>query len=255
MELRQRYRGSTDTGGLDEVRRTETDTANHFLVAGSSLAREGRYQEAIEKYEMGLLAQPSNAELQQARQMALGRKEVARLSAEGQREKAVGNFDLAETAFQRAASFDTQNEGLKSELTDLDRVRKGEEQRYVLAAFRSQNPVALNFRDAKLKDALQVVCEPYNLNFVFDKNADNLDVSVSAKNINFEQAFNMVLQAANAGYKVLGPNSIFIYEDTPEKRKQYADLVFQDVPPFHLEGGAHGRDFERLNGDQDARRQ
>ena len=66
----------------------------------------------------------------------------------------------------------------------------------MLAAFRSQNPVAVNFRDAKLKDALQVVCEPYNLNFVFDKNADNLDVSVSARNVNFEQAFNMILQAA-----------------------------------------------------------
>ena len=110
----------------------------------------------------------------------------------------------------------------------------------MLAAFRSQNPVAINFRDAKLKEALQAVCEPYNLNFVFDKNADNLDVSVSARNVNFEQAFNMVLQAANAGYKVLGPNSIFIYEDTPEKKKQYADLVFQDVPSLDLEGRAHG---------------
>ncbi len=231
MELRQRYRGSSDASGLDELRHAETDAATHFLAAGSALAREGRLQEAIENYEMGLLAQPSNAELQQARQTALGRKEVARLSSEGQRAKEVGNFDLAETLFQRAAGFDTQNEGLKRELTDLDRVRKGEEQRYVLAAFRSQNPVAMNFRDAKLKDALQVVCDPYNLNFVFDKNADNLDVSVSAKNINFEQSFNMVLQAANAGYKVLGPNSIFIYEDTPEKRKQYADLYFKT---FHL---------------------
>ena len=41
----------------------------------------------------------------------------------------------------------------------------------------------------------------------------------------------MVLQGANAGYKVLGPNSIFIYEDTPEKKKQYADLYFKT---FHL---------------------
>ena len=172
-----------------------------------------------------------NAELQQARQTAVGRKELARLYTEGQRAKAVGNYDLAETLYQRAASFDGQNEGLKKELTDLDRLKKGEEQRFVLAAFRSQNPVAVNFRDAKLKDALQVVCEPYNLNFVFDKNADNLDVSVSAKNVNFEQAFNMVLQAANAGYKVLGPNSIFIYEDTPDKKKQYADLYFKT---FHL---------------------
>ena len=30
----------------------------------------------------------------------------------------------------------------------------------------------------------------------------------------------MVLQAANAGYKVLGPNLIFIYEDAPEKKKR-----------------------------------
>ena len=231
MELRQRYRGSSDPAGLDELRRGETETAAYFLAAGSALAREGRQQEAVEKYEMGLLAQPANAELQQARQTAVGRKELARLYTEGQRAKSVGNYDLAETLYQRAGSFDTQNEGLKKELTDLDRLKKGEEQRFVLAAFRSQNPVAVNFRDAKLKDALQVVCEPYNLNFVFDKNADNLDVSVSARNVNFEQAFNMLLQAANAGYKVLGPNSIFIYEDTPDKKKQYADLYFKT---FHL---------------------
>ena len=231
MELRQRYRGSTDIAGLDELQRAESGAANYFLTTGVALAHDGRYQEAIEKYEMGLLAQPKNAELQQARQTAAGRKELARLNAEGQRAKSVGNYDLAETLYQRAASFDTQNEDLKNELTDLDRLKKGEEQRYVLAAFRSQNPVAVNFRDAKLKDALQVVCEPYNLNFVFDKNADNLDVSVSARNVNFEQAFNMVLQAANAGYKVLGPNSIFIYENTTDKRKQYADLYFKT---FHL---------------------
>ena len=231
MELRQRYRGSTDIAGLDELQRGESEAASYFLAAGSALAREGHYQEAIEKYDMGLLAQPKNGELQQARQTAAGRNELARLYTEGQRAKAVGNFDLAETLYQRAASFDGENEGLKKELSDLDRLRRGEDQRFVLAAFRSQNPVAVNFRDAKLKDALQVVCEPYNLNFVFDKNADNLDVSVSARNVNFEQAFNMVLQAANAGYKVLGPNSIFIYEDTPEKKKQYADLYFKT---FHL---------------------
>ena len=231
MELRQRYGGSSDPSAVDLLRRGETEAATHFLAAGSALARKRRYQEAVEKFELGLLAQPQNAELQQARQTAAAHKEVGRLYAEGQRAKSVGNYDLAETLYQRAGSFDTQNEGLKKELTDLDRLKKGEEQRFVLAAFRSPNPVAVNFRDAKLKDALQVVCEPYNLNFVFDKNADNLDVSVSARNVNFEQAFNMILQAGNAGYKVLGPNSIFIYEDTPDKKKQYADLYFKT---FHL---------------------
>ena len=231
MELRQRYRGSADVAGLDALGRAESDAAKYFLTGGEALARDQHYQEAIEKYEMGLLAQPKNAELQHARQTALGRKELGRLYAEGQRAKSVGNLDLAETLYQKAVTFDTQNEELKNELLDIDRLRKGEQQRYVLAAFHAQNPVAMNFRDAKLKDVLQVICEPYNLNFVFDRNSDNLDVSVSARDVNFEQAFNMILQASNASYKVLGPNSLFIYESTPEKRKLYADLYFKT---FHL---------------------
>ncbi len=227
LDLRKRYLASSDIAGQQTLSAAEMAAASYFLSAGNALAKQERYQEAIEKYELGLLAQPANAELQQARQTALGRKELSRLYVEAQRAKSVGNLDLAETLFERAASLDSQNTGIKRELVDLDRSKKSEEQRFVLAAFQSPKPLAMNFRDAKLKDALKVVCEPYNLNFVFDKNTDNLDVSVSAKNVTFEQAFNMILRSSNTTYKVLGPNSLFIYEDTPEKRKQYADRYFK----------------------------
>jgi general secretion pathway protein D len=132
---------------------------------------------------------------------------------------------------QRAASIDPENAAVRKELADVARARKSEEQHYVLAAFHSPNPVQVNFREAKLRDALKVLCDPNTLNLVFDKNADNLDVTVSAKNVNFEQAFDMILQSSNAAYKVIGPNSIFIYENTPEKRKQYAEKYFKT---FHL---------------------
>ncbi len=231
LDLRKRYAGTTDADRQRELSGKETETAAYFLTAGSALARQERYQEAIDKYDLGLLAQPANAELQQARQTAFGRKEVSRLYVEAQRAKSVGNLDLAETLFQKAASLDSQNAGVKRELQDIDRTKKNAEQRFVLAAFQSAKPVAINFRDAKLKDALKVLCEPYNLNFVYDKNTDNLDVSVSAKNVSFEQAFNMVLQSSNTAYKVLGPNSLLIYEDTPEKKKQYSDRYFKT---FHL---------------------
>jgi general secretion pathway protein D len=231
LDLRKRYAGTDDISRQQELRKAEGEAANYYLTAGSALARQERYQEAVDRYDLGLLAQPANAELQQARQTALGRKEVSRLYVEAQRAKSVGNIDLAETLFQKAASLDTQNAGLKRELVDIDRSRKNEEQRLVLAAFKSPKPVALNFRDAKLKDALKVLCDPHNLNFVYDKNTEDLSVSVSAKNVGFEQAFNMVLQSSNTSYKVLGPNSLLIYEDTPEKKKQYSDRYFKT---FHL---------------------
>ncbi|ADP71060.1 type II and III secretion system protein [Rhodomicrobium vannielii ATCC 17100] len=231
MELRRRYLGSSDTEGQQELNRAESEAAAYFLAAGSALAKAERYPEAIEKYELGLLAQPTNMDLQRQRQSSVERKEIARLYAEGQQAKMVGNTDLAQTLLQRAATLDAHDPILKKELAELDRSKRGDDQRLVLAAFRSASPVAVNFRDAKLKDALKTLCDPYALNFVFDKNADNLDVSVSARNVSFEQAFNMIMQSSNAAYKVLGTNSIFIYEDTPEKRKQYADRYFKT---FHL---------------------
>ena len=216
---------------LQALSGAEAATASYFLTAGSALARDERFREAIEKYDLGLLVQPSNAELQQARQTALGHQEVARLYIEGKRAKSVGNLDLADTLFQKAAGLDPESDGLKKELVEIERSRKSEDQRFILAAFQSPKPLAMNFREAKLKDALKVLCDPYDLNFVFDKNTDNLDVSVSAKNVTFEQAFDMILQSSHTAYKVLGPNSLFIYEDTPEKRKQYADRYFKT---FHL---------------------
>jgi general secretion pathway protein D len=230
-ELRKRYRGTNDSAGLEELRLAEASAASHFLTSGSALAHQQRYDEAVQKFDLGLLAQPGSAELLQARQTALGKKDMARLYAEGTRAKSVGNYDLAETMLQKAAFLDGENANVKRELADLDHAKKSEEQHYVLTAFHSPSPVAVNFRDAKLKDALKSLCDPYNLNFVFDKNADNFDVSVSAKNVNLEQAFNMILQSSNTTYKVLGPNSVFIYENTPEKRKQFADRYFKT---FHL---------------------
>ena len=111
MELRQRYRGSSDPAGLDELRRGETEAATHFLAAGSALAREGRYQEAIEKYEMGLLAQPANAELQQARQTAAGRKEVWLASipkGSAQRRSAITTLPKRSTRERRVSTARTR---------------------------------------------------------------------------------------------------------------------------------------------------
>jgi general secretion pathway protein D len=75
-------------------------------------------------------------------------------------------------------------------------------------------------------------------------------VSVSAKHVSFEQAFNMVLQSTNTTYKILGPNSLLIYEDTPDKRKQYEDRYFKT---FHLSTLKAERMAEILKASMDVR--
>jgi general secretion pathway protein D len=227
FELRKEARQPGDP----ELRRAEEEAAAYYLKAGSALARQDRHAEAIEKFELGLAAQPGNAMLLQARQAAAGRREAARLLAEGRHANAAGNTGLAETLFQQAAAAGGTNPDVKRELDGISRARKEYAERYVLAAFRSGAPVALNFREARLGDALKVLCDGHDLNAVFDKGAENYTVSVSARNVTFEQGFHMLLQAGNAAFKVTGPNSVFIYENTPEKHQQFAGRYFRT---FHL---------------------
>ena len=120
---------------------------------------------------------------------ALRRKEVGRLYAEEQKAKAVGNFDLAQSLLEKADSLDSGNKMLKVEFKDVEKHRDGEAARYVVAAFTERAPIAVNFRQARLKEALGGVSQPYNLNFVFDQDTEEQAVSVSAKNVTFKQAF------------------------------------------------------------------
>jgi len=231
LELRKLYKGSHNEAGEAELARGEAEAAAYFLCAGADLAKKERYQEAVEKYELGLVAQPANAELHAARQEVLRKKEAGRLFLEGRRARAVGNYDLAESLLKQAAGMAGGGVSLKEEIAQIAIDKKASERRTTLTAFRSPMPVTLNFRDAKLKDVLKVVGESYSLNTVFDKTAGNLDVTVSAKNVTLEQALAMVMQSAGADYKILGPNSLFIYENTPEKKKQYEDRYFRT---YHL---------------------
>jgi general secretion pathway protein D len=231
LELRAAYKGSGNLAGEKQLSRAEEEAASYFLCAGQVLAKQERYQEAVERYDLGLLAQPANAELISARQAGLRQKEAAKLYLESGRAKTVGNFDLAETLLKEAAALDGGSTSLKQEFSKLAKEKAAGDQRKTLTAFRPGARISLNFRDAKLKDALKAAGAPYSLNFVYDKSAGNLDVNVSAANVTFEQGLNMIMQSANADYKVLGPNSLLIYENTPEKKKQYEDRYFKT---FHL---------------------
>ena len=76
-----------------------------------------------------------------------------------------------------------------------------------------------------------MVGAPHSLNFVLDPDVEDTDISLVASDVTFEQAFDMMLRASGTAHKVIGPNAILIYPDTPEKRKQHADQVMKT---FHL---------------------
>jgi general secretion pathway protein D len=232
VELRKQARNQPPATGRDnELRRLEEEAATHYLTSGHGELNAGRYTEAIQKFELGLLADPDNATLAEARIGVIRRRELERLYNEGMRAKTLGNLDLAESLLQKASLLDSANARIGKELKDLASARSKIDQRYVIKAFDNRAPLDLNFKQAKLKDALKAIAEPHGLNFVFDADVQDAEVNVSASDVTFQQAFNMLMQASDSFYAVIGPNSVVIAQNTPEKQEKYAE---QYMKTFHL---------------------
>src|SRR5450830_1794109 len=92
------------------------------------------------------------------------------------------------------------------------------------AAYRK--PVTLEFRDAPLRSVFDFIGKVSGLNFVFDKEVDpGLRATISVRDTSIEEAIAMLLGANQLEQSVTSDKSITIYPNTPQKVKDYQQLV------------------------------
>jgi general secretion pathway protein D len=232
MEKRKDYReGAHSVSVGNDLRRLQEEASTHYLTSGREALNKGDHTAALRKFELGLLADPGNEALADQRMGLIKRREMDRLYGEGMRAKTVGNLDLAESLLHKASMAEPGNPRIAKELQDIAVTREKLDKRYVIKAFDSRSGIDINFKQAKLKDALKAISGPHNLNFVFDGDIGDKEVSVSASSVTYAQAFNMLMQAGDGFHKVIGPNSLVVAENTPDKQEKYAD---QYMKTFHL---------------------
>lgn len=107
--------------------------------------------------------------------------------------------------------------------------RRDAEQSVRLAEVR---PISLQFRDANLKMVLEAFSRTTDINFVLDRDIrQDLRVTVFLRNARLEDALDVLLNTNQLAKKVLDPSTVLIYQNTPEKQKEYQDLV---VRAFYL---------------------
>ncbi len=233
IALRKEARTSPDSASSsNELRRAEEEAGTHYLMAGTQALNGRRYEDAQRLFELGLLAQPGNLALREARLQTLRRRVAGRLYEEAQRAKRVGNTKLSQTLLLKANGLLRGDPKIEAALRKVKDEEEEDQQRYVIKALESRETVDLNFRAAKLKDALKVISEPYAINYVFDPDVETAEVNISAKQVTFGQAFNLLLQSSDTFYKVIGPNSVLIAPNKPDKKEKYSDLF---IKTFHLQ--------------------
>lgn len=93
-------------------------------------------------------------------------------------------------------------------------------------------PISLEFRDANLKTVVEVLARTTGVNFILDKDVrPDLRTTVFLKQSSLEDAIDLILATNRLEKKLLNRNTVLVYPNTPEKLKEYQELV---VKGFYL---------------------
>jgi general secretion pathway protein D len=95
-----------------------------------------------------------------------------------------------------------------------------------------RKPITIEFKDAPLKQVLEVISRTAGLNFLLDKDVKtDQKTSVFLKNSTVASAIHFVLLTNQLEQQVLDGNTILIYPNTANKLKDYQEMV---VKTFYL---------------------
>lgn len=89
-------------------------------------------------------------------------------------------------------------------------------------------PVSLDFKDVSLRLVLDLVTRSSGINFVIDKDVKNdLQTSVLLRHASVQDILDLLTSTNQLTYKVLDSVTVLIYPKTPEKVKEYQDLLIR----------------------------
>jgi len=202
---------------------------NKLNGGAEALRQQGRLPEAQARYQQALALDASNDVAQRGlagvAQDERHRKLVQEAQASYQRGGEANVAQAQETLRQVLQERPAQREALtlKSRIGD-EQAKARPAGGKLAAAYRK--PVTLEFRDAPLRSVFDFISKVSGLNFVFDKEVDPaLRATISVRDTSIEEAIAMLLGANQLEQSVTSDKSITIYPNTPQKVKDYQQLV------------------------------
>ena len=218
-------------------------TPNHSLRAALSGTREravltllreaegfrqaGRHADASATYERVLRLQPAEIRASAGLQQILADQRHAALLDEAGEALKKGNVAAAEAPVKKVLIESPRN------TRALALQRRIDERRPRLAApalsVSLRKPITLEFRDANLKMVFDVISRASGVNFILDKDIRaDAKATILVKNAPIEDAIESLLTTNQLAKKVLNENSVLVYPLTPQKVKDYQDLVIRN---------------------------
>jgi len=204
----------------------ELRAAEHYYQLGLLAMETQDFPAAIEHYEQGLVAIPKHPKLIQALNQAVALKEAHFLEREAINLFQAGKTQEAYTQVKKALELVPtlkSAQGLAKEIES----HLSDQSQQVLGPFQNSKPITLDFRGTDIRTAFQFIGKSNNVNIIFDENIKSGSLTLSAKNVSFEQALSLMMKTTQTFYKTISEKTLIIIPETLEKRRQYEDYIIR----------------------------
>lgn len=203
-----------------------------YLQMGDTARGAGAFDQAQAAYERALRFEPENASANAGLEAVSRGRTSASLVKEAEEALQGGRHDLAyEKAKQALAANPSQRDARAI-------VRKIEEQRVKADTTSPQlaaalkNTITIELKDAPVRTVFELISKRAGLNFVYDRDVPpDLRVTVFVKDTTIEEVIRFVLVTSQLERRVLNPNTVLIYPNSPAKTQAYRELT---VKSFYL---------------------
>jgi general secretion pathway protein D len=197
-----------------------------WLVRAESLRASGQFDAADELYQRALKYDRGNARATQGLAQTETDRRHRALVAEADRLVKAERYRDAQDVL---APVLTENPAQR-EARQLQRLidEKTTKPAVALLQLRSSvtKPVSLELKDVPLRTVFDVIARAGNLNFLFDKDvrADQR-TTIVVRDAQVEDVIKLILATNQLEQKVLNETTALIYPNTPQKLREYQDLV------------------------------
>ena len=202
-----------------------------YLALGDNARSAGAYDRAEQAYARALKFDAENPRAQAGLQLIRKDREHRVLLDQAIGAMKGGDDKSAEARLKQVLSENPQNREARSLLRRIeDKAAKASATPQLSAALKK--PITLEFRDAPLRQVFEIISRQTGLNFIFDKDVPaDARATIFVRDTGIDEAMRIMLVTNQLERKVLNENSVLIYPNTPNKARDYKDLV---VRSFYL---------------------
>jgi len=208
--------------------RVRDATLQRWLDEAQRQRDAGRPDEAERLLARAQALDPANNRVTQLTQELRAGRRLAATVQEAQGLVSRGQLTAALRLVDEGLKAEPRHDGLLAVKRQAQAAQREQQLRVAQSGLAEQRPISLDFRDAGMRQVLDLVSRHSGLNFVLDKDIrQDLRVTIYLKQVRVEDALDLIVSTHQLARKVLDDRTVLLYPNTPEKQREYQEQVIR----------------------------